>query len=314
MDCGPKPQGVHRIVMMGGSFPMGLGVAKETTFASLLPQALSLQTGRKVELYNVSMHFRSARVLSLRTDEVIREDPDTILWIISPRDVEDVSVVLPADFMPQVVEKQVREKPIGLLATIKHRVQTALSLPAASVPDVLRAHFQSTETALMLRHCLYESQSQYVKSYLMGSDSLAGFLRTDPSTEWKRRVQDFDNYDAVIEARAKAAGVPLVVSFFPNRAQAAMISKGEWPEGYDPYKLDGELRSIVTSHGGIYIDILPDFRNISNPEKGYFPVDGHPNPEGHAIIADLLARELTSGAVPGLRATEQNQIVQERGR
>jgi hypothetical protein len=80
---------------------------------------------------------------------------------------------------------------------------------------------------------------------------------------------------------------------------------GEWRPEFDPFKLGNELRSIITSHGGIYIDILPDFRNIPNPEQGYYPVEGHLNGRGHAIIARLLAKELTIGAVPALRVSAQ---------
>jgi hypothetical protein len=111
-----------------------------------------------------------------------------------------------------------------------------------------------------------------------------------------------------------AAGVPLVVTLVPNRAQAAMISMGEWPAGYDPYKLDNELRSIIEKQGGTYIDILPDYRTIASPEQGYFTVDGHPNADGHALIARFLARELTSGAIPTLKATTQPQAALEQGR
>ena len=56
--------------------------------------------------------------------------------------------------------------------------------------------------------------------------------------------------------------MPLVAALLPQRAQAAMISRSRWPAGFDPYKLDNELRSMVVSHGGTYVDILPDFRNI----------------------------------------------------
>jgi hypothetical protein len=93
-----------------------------------------------------------------------------------------------------------------------------------------------------------------------------------------------------------------------------MISMGEWPVGYNPYKLNDQVRSIVTSHGGIYCDILPGFRALPNPEQYYFPVDGHPNAEGHTIISALLARELTNGAVPALRVAAQPQVAQRQGR
>jgi hypothetical protein len=93
-----------------------------------------------------------------------------------------------------------------------------------------------------------------------------------------------------------------------------MISTREWPAGFDPYKMDNELRTIVVNHGGTYIDILPDYRNIPNPAQGYLPVDGHPNAEGHAMISRMLAEELTNGAIPALRVTAQPQVVQESGR
>jgi hypothetical protein len=43
-------------------------------------------------------------------------------------------------------------------------------------------------------------------------------------------------------------------------------------------------------------------------------VDGHPDAEGHLIISGLLARALTSGAVPALKAVVQPQAAKEQGR
>ena len=95
--------------------------------------------------------------------------------------------------------------------------------------------------------------------------------------------------------------MPVITVLLPNHAQAAMIAMGEWPAGYDPYKLDEELKSVVTGHGGTFIDLLPDLRTVPNPQQGFFPVEGHPNARGHATMSFVLARELTSGAVPALR-------------
>jgi hypothetical protein len=132
-----------------------------------------------------------------------------------------------------------------------------------------------------------------------------GFLKVDQSADWQTRISYFDTYVAEIESRARSAGVPLAIVLVPQRAQAAMISMGNWPAGYDPYKLDDELRTIVLGHGGSYIDIFPDIRDIPNPEQYYFPVDGHPDGAGHAMISRLLAKELTSGAIPALRVGTQ---------
>jgi hypothetical protein len=116
------------------------------------------------------------------------------------------------------------------------------------------------------------------------------------------------------EQQAKAAGVPFVAVLLPNRAQAAMISMGEWPKGYDPYKLDAELRGIVEGRGGIYIDILLSLQKISSPEQYYFPVDGHLNVDGHAVLSKLLSERLTDGLVPALRADAQQQTALEQRR
>jgi len=125
---------------------------------------------------------------------------------------------------------------------------------------------------------------------------------------------EFEFDASEFQRQAKAAGVPIVAVLVPDRVQAAMVSMGKWPAGYDPYKLDEELRQMIVSKGGIYVDILPDFRAIPNPEEHYFPVDGHPDADAHAVLAKLLARELTGGAVPALKAVSQRQVASEQDR
>ena len=93
-----------------------------------------------------------------------------------------------------------------------------------------------------------------------------------------------------------------------------MVSMGQWPQGYDPYKLDDELRAVIQANGGTYIDILSNFRKIPNPEQYYFPVDGHLDAEGHAVISGLLTESLTGGAIPALKAAPQPQIALTQGR
>lgn len=58
--------------------------------------------------------------------------------------------------------------------------------------------------------------------------------------------------------------------------------------------------------------MLPSFRTIPNPEQYFYPVNGHPDTRGNALIAKLLADNLTSGPVPGLRAAPQPQAASEK--
>ncbi len=327
MECGPKPPGTYRIVMIGSSFGLGYLMAREKTFAALLPEVLMQQTGRKVELYNECMAGRPPRTIALRFNEVLAAKPDMILWELNPWDVQIPTFEMPEHYViPQAGGNHTPAtgnvpRPV---APASHRTKTAIAI--ASIPHAVHgvwSHSSSwvwlhalrwyLDTATLIRHYLYESQSEYLRSFLMREDE-AGFLRAEPSAEWKDHLQQFDMYAADIEKQAKAAGVPLVVVLVPNRAQAAMISMGEWPADYDPYKLDEELRNIIERHGGTYIDILPDIRTIPNPEQYYLPVDGHPDAQGHAMISRLLAKELTGGAVPALRAASTTQEAGDHGK
>ena len=186
-----------------------------------------------------------------------------------------------------------------------------------------RVKVEVSHSVFLFRHFLYESQSQLVISYLAEKpdapymQKIHGpeFLRTAPSAEWQSHLRGLNGDVADIEAQARAAGVPVVAVLLPQRAQAAIISRGGvWPAGFDPYKLDNELRSMIGNHGGTYLDILPDFRNIPNSEQGFFPLETHPNARGHAMISGLLARELTNGAVPVLKVAAQQRAVLEEGR
>ena len=306
VELGPKRPDTHRIVMMGSSLAMGLFIPREMTFAALLPDQLSRQTGQKVELYNEATggKFRGGPYplpgSPAKFNDVLSAHPDMILWIVTPADFENASPESPTFAAPVSTPSADSTTPANLWTRLER------GLSDGSVAAKLRNRWEQTRASVVLKHLLLASQSQdqYVTSYLK-NDFDAGFLKAEPSPQWQGLLQNFDGDAAAFEGQAKAAGVPLVAVLVPNRAQAAMISMGHWPDGYDPYKLGNELRAMIESHGGTYIDILPEFRTIPDPEQHYFPVDGHPDADGHAMIARMLAKALTNGSVPSLRSNSQ---------
>lgn len=300
MDCGPKTSDAYRIVMTGSSYAFGWAVPIQETFAALLPSELMQRTGHRVEFYNASMIGEGGvpRNVAIRFNEVLAAQPDAILWIVDPWGVDK------ADRSPRAWEEP---RPASL---IKQMLKQALvgKLSPDAIPAILASIQNQWATwnpgVILIKHYLFQSQSEYLKQYLV-SKSQSGFLRAEPDSYWRYRLEKFSDYAAAIEEQAKAARVSLFVALVPNRAQAAMISVGEWPAGYNPYKLGEELRAIVIRNGGTYIDILPDFRAIPNPEQYYYPIDDHPNAAGNAILAGMLAREITNGAFPPPKAADQ---------
>jgi hypothetical protein len=305
-----KPAGTYRIVLIGSSVTQGLFVPRERTFAALLPEELSVQTGRKVEVYNEATggKYRGGPFPTQNSaqhfDRVLAAQPDLILWVITPTDITNAETKENTDAPDTGRIQNDPRSAAGSAAPRSFWSKMTASIATGTFGERLKSRWEDTRTSIVLKHLLIasESQDEYIKSYLRNGDN-ANFLKTEPDAKWQMQLQYFDAELAEIAGLAKNAGVPLVATFVPNRPQAAMLSKGDWPTGYDPFKLEGEVRDSIVNHGGRFIDILGDYRGIPSPERDYFPVDGHPDADGHAVISMLLTRELTSGAVPELKAS-----------
>jgi hypothetical protein len=308
MECGAKPDGVYRIVMSGTSTVMGLEVEQKQSFAALLPAELTRLTGRRIEIYNEASISNHPELVADTFPEVLQAHPDLFLWVLNPWDLQVAPELSSAQRNSQPHHQPAPENRLLAMLRLNSLADRISTLNDQSLLNILRSVYADSRTALMLEHFLYQSQSQYIQSFLGSGD--AWFLTTQNDAQRQFRMQRFAAYDAQIGAQASAAGVPVAVVLMPNRAQAALLSRGEWPAGCDPYRLNDELRSIVEKNGQSYLDILPAFREIPHPERNYFPVDTHPTVEGHALLATLLAKEL-SEAMPELWADDTRPTLLE---
>jgi len=297
-DFGPKAPGTYRIVMLGTSTTMGMRVPINQTFAVLLPMELSRRTGRKIELYNEAMPYRAPDVIADHFSEVLNAKPDMVLWALNIGDVgnQGKNKMLP-----------IHDRKDSFSVRAWHRIQEARA--AGSFMDLIRYIFRHTRTAVLLTHYLYNSRSQYIKASILTDKYM-----TEPTQDQRIKLQQFDQDFARIESQASKEGVLLVVVLLPDHAQTDMILSQDLPPGVDPYESDREIRSIVTKHGGTYIDIFPDVRRHPELQYGYYNADGHPNALGHAIFTEVLAKELTNGSVPALKAAAQPQLLLTQGR
>jgi hypothetical protein len=317
----PKPPGTYRIVLIGSSLAQGLFVPRERTFAALLPEELSTETGRKIEVYNEATggKFRGGPFPTQNSaqhfDEVLAAQPDLILWVITPTDVMNARLNQNADSPDRDALQKDPRSATGSAKTRSFWSNLTGSIAKGTFGERLKSRWEETRTSIVLKHLLIasESKDEYIKSYLRNGDD-ANFLKIKPDAKWQMQLQYFDAELAAITGLAKNAGVNLVAVFVPNRPQAAMISKGDWPVGYNPFMLEDEIRDSIVSDGGHFIDILPDYRGVPSPERAYFPVDGHPNADGQEIIFRFLAKELTSGTVQELKASTPLDIAMQPGR
>ena len=287
MECGQKRPGTFRIVMVGSSIAHGYTVPFDKSFGVLLPQLLSKETGRDIELYNEGMPWGTPRGVYLRFNEALAEQPDMLLWAISPWDIFYVDLAVPEAHAAAPPKQAVGSSTWDRLKATVFRK-----------PDLSRFAWVSSRALFMLQHILYKSDSIYLSHSLSATDEYASSLQDKPGKEWQEKLQKFDNYVAEMAARAKAAHVPLVFTALPRHAQVVMISRGVAPPGVNPYSFGDQIKAVVEKNGGMYIDILQQFRDVPDVNRTFYPVDQHMTVPGHQLLAQMIAEGLTQGANP----------------
>ncbi len=313
-ELNAKPPESYRIVLIGSSFTQGLFVPREKIFAALLLNDLSAQTGRNVEVYNEGTggKFRGGSYPTQNSaqnfDQVLAAQPDLILWVITPGDISNSGAMENTNSIGAAPIHEDSPSGTSLPQPRSSWKKLAASIANGTFLARLKSRWEDSRTSVVLKHFLIasESEDEYVESYLKNGDD-ANFLMVQPSPKWQVKLQSFDAELAAITSLAKNANVPLVAVFVPNRPQAAMLSRNHWQPDYDPFKVENQIRDSLVDHGGRFIDILGDYRGIPGLEKEYFPVDGHLNADGHAMVARFLAKNLSGGALPTLSAPSQAQ-------
>jgi len=294
IPCAPKSKGTYRIVLYGSSMAFGLNVPIEKTFAARLQRQLSQQLGRPVEIYNDSSIFGgSERSLARHFDEIQSRQADLVLWALTPI---DVAVATASNASPSSAATPQKN------ATVAH-------LPQVKIFEDL---FEKSRTVQVVRHYLYilQGPEKYTEAFMRGggNNGESVLLRTADDPTQIQRTRKLDEYIGQVADRSQSTGIPVVVTLLPNRALAAMIASGSPPAHSDPYALDNELRTSSLAHNLVYLDILPEYRRHPGAEAFYYPAEGHPNSDGHALIADFIDQAILRAKVIPLNPPAQNPI------
>jgi hypothetical protein len=278
-DCAQKPEGVFRIVLIGSSIPMGWDVLESDSLSERLLANLSWATHRRVEVYNSAMEGSggSPDTLANRMPHTVALRPDLILWVISSWDID-----------PDKLRAQDKAPQGGMRGS-----------------RILGRVFGRFKVANILTEYLFRSQSVYLAAYLRNIREGARAQGT-PSGDDDGRMRLFSSDVTAIADQARAAGVPLVATFLPNRAEADLLSMSSIPASIDPGRRSNAVRSILVENGATYVDALPDIERTPNLDGLYDQLGYHLNAEGHAALTEILAKALT-GTIPVLATGEQAQ-------
>jgi hypothetical protein len=278
--CAAPPPGVRRVAVLGTSIAYGWYVPYEDTFAARASEALKAACGRPVEFQNLSEpsagvdkplwhhvqdQFRAALALH----------PDAIITILSSSDLSLYQGPISGPPSPP--------PPIRAASTSGWTAQwRAFSEKIATRSIALMA----------LRTFTFRNSAVYMQNYLASPN--ASFLEPTLDARWRMRVGVAESVLGPLEARARAAGIPFIVFYFPNYGQAIAAASPELNRTLGPYALQTSIRQIVERHGGIFVDLTPSIARTRDLYQDYFISLDHPDGAGHGLIA--------RGVVSGLEA------------
>jgi GDSL-like Lipase/Acylhydrolase family len=278
--CGSKPAGGIRVAILGSSISRGYAVAYPETLAARAEVALTGRCGRPVDFQNVSIMWPTSpsdprwATIQARTDEALRLDPDMLLVFVSSWDLSKYHATQEATTAsPQNAWKS-----------------SFLFRALSSVARYLRDELEHSRAVLIVRHILYLDAQLFVESYLKNGDE-AGYLRTPFSSEWTARLSMLDRIIEAVSRSATAAGVRVAVVFVPFEPQVLLARTPAEP-GTDPHAFEQAIGAISSRYRALFIDPLPQLAAAATSVTTYYRVNGHPNSEGHAIIAQTIISDL----------------------
>lgn len=272
--CGGFDARRPRIVVIGSSTSWGYMVPFNQVWSTRVAEDLSQRCGGTDFDVQSFVGFADINGNAQRIDEAIALQPDLVVMVIAPLDMEQIN---PAGFVPPAAGERVEEiedEPENVLAWLRNIVS-------------------ESRAGKIAQHFLYRNEDIYIPAFLTNGDK-ADFLREPMSQAWQNRVQAVDDALAYYNERFAAAGVPLMLVYAPQQAQAALISDDELVvDDIDPTVLPDALEEVAKGEGVLFADASDEFEGINHWEDMFYNADGHMNGDGHALIADAVESTLT---------------------
>jgi hypothetical protein len=282
--CTPRPPGALRVAVLGSSIGRGYAVSYADSFTGRLETRLTRTCGRPVQFQTIAVDEAKGptwHTLADRTGEAEALHPDAMVVVIAPFDIMQYSAAPPpatpaADPLHVAAGSAPDAPPKGAMAWLRQR------------------HLTESLALFGAQHFVYEDPDRFIPLYLRHGDQ-ADFLRPPFSKAWQLRLRVADTTLSRIADQAHKANIPLIVVFMPARGQAILSASSHLPQGVDPFVLDKAIGDIARRNHAAFVDVTDITRKADKVAADYYPVDGHPNSRGHALIAQGLGRALTNG-------------------
>ena len=297
--CGQKPAGTRRVMIMGASVSEGMYVRYEDYFGGRLERDLSAQCGFPVQTQSVGSMLIPANLQARLLPEVLALHPDVVLMPVNPFDMVYFSDDEP---LAEPDAAAVANPPAQVKAAtvVPHKGPVRDETENQSVLTRLRVISRDSRALLIGQHFLLQNDTFLFKAYQLGREEDA--LRVPPSKSFVRRYTRLEKWLRSIQRVLAARGIPLVVVPVPNRIQAALISDKVTLPHVDAWAFTREVQAIAARICAPVADPFPLFAAQPHAERMFYAVDGHPDGDAHALIAQALEASLTDGSMRSFAA------------
>ncbi len=269
-SCRNRPAGGLRVAVLGTSVARGHFVAYADTFAARATADLSRSCRRPVEFQNLAIPRTTSdgkpvwHHMADRAGTAAALGAEAIVVVLSPTDLGFYTRDLAA---PDLPVPQPVARP-GVIDRIKGLKQVLIN---------------NSRALAVMRAAIYRDPGRFVPLFLRRRDD-ADFVRAPQSAAWEMRLRLADGVLARVAAAARTAGVPWFVVLVPTYGQSALAAAAP-AKGIDPLLLGKRLDALVTAQGGTFVDVTPAMARVANLGDHYYVADGHPDADGHAVIA-----------------------------
>jgi hypothetical protein len=265
-SCGPKPAGAIRFAVIGSSTGAGYLTPYDQTMAALSASALRRACHRPVEFQNLGVAGEQNSKLVPRAVEALKLKPDMMLIVISPFDFE---------LAPELaVDKGGKS---GSSWTLLRRLKSTIS---------------QSRLLYMTSYFVLRDDGSYLPIYLQSAHN-PDFMRSPMPDRWQRKIAEFGASVSQVAKLAKRQGVPAMLVFVPQRAQAALIASGkDYADDLHPHLLPDMLRKIAAENGLAFTDSTVSIPKRISSAQLFYAVNGHINARGHAMVSQAIMRRL----------------------
>ncbi|MBI4641803.1 MAG: hypothetical protein HY731_14015 [Candidatus Tectomicrobia bacterium] len=306
-----KGEGVFRIVVLGDSMTEAMQVPLEKTFPKLLEEKLKSNGVRQFEVISLALSdFGTAQEYLMLKQYGLQYSPDlVILAFMTGNDVRNNSLLLERETGD---ESRLRRP----FFTLNHEELTLMNANFLAdspwvvnfVKQVLREHFQSymalrERILVVFRSSLFSKRinaSTQVedppKAQIIAGDYQIYQVRYTP--EWEEAWEITTRLILKMKDLAYTNGARFLVMSLTNKEQ---LNPHYWKsvrttyrtmeqEEWDLDKPDHILKEFLESAEISYLQLLPEFKRLSSSTDKTFhwEFDGHWNPDGHQLAAELL--------------------------